>query len=86
MHPIRIEQNVVMGNKELTEILAHALKEVNTQSDREKYAQEKEALGPPASVSFQYRNHPHLLRMTRLRANRHGEQTSKEPDRAFPSH
>ncbi len=48
-------------------------------------SEDRPASGPiPGSVVFHYRNHPHLLRMTRHRANRHGEHLQETAFRPTP--
>jgi len=60
------------GNKELIEMLGQALKEAETPRihSGKKFAAnalELERRQIPASVLFQYRNHPQMLRMSRGR-------------------
>ncbi|MFI5202502.1 MAG: hypothetical protein ACHQNE_08965 [Candidatus Kapaibacterium sp.] len=64
MQTININPSSGIGDRELMALLGHAT------YPREQLDEEKQAL--PGSIEFHYRNHPNLLRVTRLRANRHG--------------
>ena len=59
-----------MGNKELTELLAHALhgaenRTYGSRSLGQQGIEEKEPSRMPHNVRFHYRNHPHMLRTWR---------------------
>ena len=73
MQTISINPGAGIGDRELIALLGHAT------NPKELLDEEKQAI--PGSVEFHYRNHPNLLRVTRLRANRHGNRMDSSLDR-----
>jgi hypothetical protein len=70
---MRMTSDQPAGNKELIEMLGHALKEAETpkmQTGQKLpgFRKEFERRHIPASVLFHYRNHPQMLHMVRGRS------------------